>query len=529
MKNHAPASKLLLVTMSFLMICCVTLISCTQGPAKISVDSVQTENGLISGMTGADPEVMVFKGVPYAAPPVGDLRWKTPQPVESWEGVRECTAFGPNAMQAQPVPRGVYTKEFLIPAGDSISEDCLYLNVWTAAVSVNDKQPVIVYMHGGGFVEGSGSVPIYNGESMAKKGVVFVTINYRLGIFGFFAHPELTAESPDSTSGNYGILDQIAALQWGKNNIAAFGGDPDRVTIAGQSAGSMSVNALCASPLSRRLFHRMIAESGASVIYGIFGGSTDLKAAEENGLAVAEKVGAGSIEALRDMPAEEVMKLRTGMGSVIVDGYVITQPIPETFAKGEQTIVPLITGYNADDDLFSMPVTLEQYRANLDRQFGDNAQKVFELYPAENDEEATAAQKKLSRDNTFGIQNYAWARMQSETGEANAYLYFFARKVPADGEMAQYGAFHSGEITYAYDNHSMFDRPWTSSDYELADLMSSCWVNFAGTGNPNGEGLPEWPAFNKEDGITMYFDLESEAQKHPFYDALEFFYERSAK
>ena len=300
---------------------------------KISVDAVKTMNGMISGVPGNDPQVKIFKRIPFAAPPVGDLRWKEPQPSANWEGTRACDKFGPNAMQAKPVPRGVYTAEFLIPVDGQVSEDCLYLNVWTNAASVNDNKPVIVFMHGGGFTEGSGSVPIYDGEAMAKKGVVFVTINYRLGIFGFFAHPELTKESPHQASGNYGILDQIAALNWVKNNIAAFGGNPENVTIAGQSAGSMSVNVLAATPLAKGLFHRMIAESGANVLVGAFGGTDSLKSAESKGLELAKAAGAASLEALRQVPVGEMQKLLKGMGSVIVDGYVLTEPIPAIFAK----------------------------------------------------------------------------------------------------------------------------------------------------------------------------------------------------
>jgi len=237
---------------------------------KVSVNSIKTESGLISGISGQDANVMVFKGIPFAAPPLADLRWKEPQPVKSWNGVRKCDTFGPCAPQKRGIVFPPYTAEMMVPAEGAINEDCLYLNVWTAAKSTADKRPVIVFIHGGSFGGGSGSIAIYNGESMAAKGVVFVTINYRLGGFGFFAHPELTKESPHHASGNYGILDQIAALQWVKKNITAFGGNPDNVTIAGQSAGSMSVNVLDASPLAKGLFHRMIAESGAFVVKGSF-------------------------------------------------------------------------------------------------------------------------------------------------------------------------------------------------------------------------------------------------------------------
>jgi len=505
----------------------VLLWSCNLNSGKINVESVTTENGVISGIAGDNPEVMVFKGIPYAAPPVGNLRWKEPQPVINWEGVRKCDSFGPNAMQNKPVPRGVYVEEFLIPADGQISEDCLYLNVWTAAKNTDEKRPVIVYIHGGGFSEGSGSVPIYDGESMAAKGIVFVTINYRLGLFGFFAHPELTAESEHNASGNYAILDQIAALSWVKNNIAAFGGDPSNVTIAGQSAGSMSVNVLAATPLAKGLFAKMIAESGANVIAGAFGGVTDLLTAEQRGVELAKAFNAASIEELRMVSADSLQKKNTGMGSLIVDGYLLKKTIPQIFANKEETIVPLITGWNGDDALLSMPTTVKGYQDAVKQQYGADADSILKYYSATNDEEAAVAQKNLWRDSFFGVQNYAWACMQSDMNTAPVFVYYFERKVPEEGGAGQYGAFHSGEITYAYDNHSKFNRPWEQADYDLARLMSSYWVNFAKTGDPNGTELPEWPAFNKNSGMVMDFNVESKAVKQPYHGALEFLYKRA--
>lgn len=515
------------ILFSFLLIILFSSFLIDQNSEKITIGNVKTQNGLISGVPGTDPQVLVFKSIPFAEPPVGDLRWKEPQSVQNWQGVKECNSFGPNAMQNNPVSRGVYTTEFLIPADGKISEDCLYLNVWTTAKTTKEKRPVIVYIHGGGFSEGSGSVPIYDGESMAKKDVVFVTINYRLGIFGFFAHPELTRESTHKTSGNYGILDQIAALKWVKNNIVAFGGNPDNVTIAGQSAGAMSVNALSATPLSKGLFNKIIAESGASVVYGMFGGTDNLQKGEEKGVEIAKKIGAITLKELRNMSASEIQKAAKGMMMVIADGYVIPEPIPEIFAKGKQADVPLLTGWNADDALFSAPATLDSYREGLKKQFGSDVEKIMKVYPANNDDEATIAQKSLSRDMGFGIQNYAWARIQSEKGKSKSYLYFFERKIPEVGGATKYGAFHSGEITYAYDNHKMFNRPWEPADHELAKLMSSYWVNFATKGDPNGTGLPLWSSFNKNSGEVMSFNVKSAMVKHPSYDALEYFFQKA--
>lgn len=444
---------------------------------EININKLKTTDGYISGII-SDSGVKIFKGIPFAAPPVGNLRWKEPQPIKKWTGIRKCDTFGANPIQVAPVPFDVYTAEFLIPANEPISEDCLYLNVWTTANTTNEKQPVIVYIHGGAFIVGSGSVPIYDGEAMSKKGVVFVTINYRLGVLGFFAHPELTKESPHHSSGNYGLLDQVAALKWIKNNIANFGGDPNNVTIAGQSAGSISVNALDVSPLSKGLFHKMIAESGGNVMKGGFGSATTLDSAERKGMQFAEKAGASNLEALRKIDGGTLLNAFSGVGAVIVDGYMLTEPVSATFAKGKQYDMPLLTGFNADEEL------------------------------------------------DFGFQNFAWAVKQSEK-KSKAYLYYFARKVPEFGGTNKYGAFHSGEVSYAYDNLKFFNRPLTEADYQLARVMSACWVNFAKTGNPNGAALPAWPAFRKDSGEVMIFDAESKAAKHPQIDGLNNFYKRA--
>ena len=515
----------------FVLIVSITcsFVTLAQSPRSIKFEKVPTENGFISGAQSEDKKVMIFKGIPYAAPPVGERRWKEPQSVKNWNDVRKCETFGPNAMQGKPVPFAVYTEEFLIPAKEPIEEDCLYLNVWTGAQSVDEKRPVIVYIHGGAFISGSGSVPIYDGEAMARKGIVFVTINYRLGIFGFFSHPELTRESPHHASGNQGILDQLAALKWVKKNIAAFGGDPSNVTIAGQSAGAMSVNILDASPLGRGLFAKMIAESGANVVKGQFGGIMSLDTGEAKGLQIAKAAGAATLEELRNTPAEKLLPLYKGFGTVIVDGYVLPESIPSIFKNGKQADLPLLTGYNADDNFFPGPTNLTAYKENLKKQFGDDSDKVFQLYGANNDEEVKVAANNLSRDAGFGVQNYGWSRIQSDRAKAKVYLYFFSRKVPEFGGTNKFGAFHTGEVMYAYDNLKFLNRPLEPADFELAKLMSSYWVNFAKTGDPNGKGLPVWPAFNKDKGEAMTFDAASVATKHPFLAGLEFLYQRAIK
>jgi para-nitrobenzyl esterase len=456
------------------------------GGSRIDVRHVRTGSGVVAGEATGDGAVKIFRGVPFAAPPVGALRWKAPQPAPAWEGVRECTVPPPSAMQGKPAPFFCWSKEFLIPE-EPISEDCLYLNVWTPAQTGKDKLPVIVWIHGGGFTGGSGTVPLYDGEAMARKGVVFVTINYRVGVFGFLAHPELSAEAENGVSGNYGILDQIAALQWAQHNIAAFGGDPGRVTVAGQSAGAMSVNMLVVSPLAKGLFSRAIAQSG-----GMFGKNfaiSDLTTAEAAGKQLTGNLGA-SISDLRKLPADSLLKVR-GMFSVTIDNVVIP-PIAETFAQGKQNDVPLISGWNVDDGVsFAPPAGSEAFKQRLKMQYGDRAEQVLEAFPARTDEEAAQSQKLLS-SLSFGWNNYTWAKLQTETGKSKAYLYYFKRVPPGEPD---YGAFHSAEFGYALHTLSKWDRPFTDTDYRLEETMSSYWMNFAATGNPNGEELPAWPVF----------------------------------
>ncbi|MGH7237933.1 MAG: carboxylesterase/lipase family protein, partial [Candidatus Saccharimonadales bacterium] len=315
-----------------------------------NVETIRVEGGTISGVKSNTSEVVSYKGIPFAAPPVGELRWKAPQPIVPWHGVKKCDAFGPSPMQAKPVPFMVYTREFLIPQ-KPISEDCLYLNVWTKAHR-GEKRPVFVWIYGGGFTSGGTAVPIYDGEAMTKKGIIFVSVNYRVGVFGFLAHPDLTKESPNHASGNYGLLDQIAALTWVKKNIAAFGGDPDNVTIDGQSAGSMSVNCLVASPLAKGLFNKAIAESGSFLINNPLLKSNNLEGAEQQGVKLAAAVHAATLEELRRVPAEDLMKI-PGRYSPIVDGYVLPGPVSQIIAEGKENNVPLITGWNADESFVS--------------------------------------------------------------------------------------------------------------------------------------------------------------------------------
>jgi len=499
-----------------------TFIGLKQG----GLDIVQTASGLVSGLKNNTGDVVSFKGIPYAAAPIGDLRWKAPQPAKPWQGILVADKFGASPIQGKPVPFGVYTSEFLIPE-TPIDEDCLYLNVWTNAKTKQDKRPVLVWIYGGGFSSGGSGVPIYDGEAMAKKGVIFVSINYRVGILGFFAHPDLTNESPNHSSGNYGLLDQIAALKWVKQNIEAFGGDPDNITIAGQSAGSMSVNALVASPLAKGLFAKAISESGSFLLSNSQLNSTTLKVAEEQGRKLAE-ANSLTLNQLREMTAEAVQKLQ-GRFSVITDGYVLPQPVSRIFAEGKQNQVPVITGWNADDSFASGVQKKEDFVKQAQEQYGANAAEFLKYYPANTDEEAGASDSKVSRDLRFALSGYKWGAVQSLQAKNPIYLYYFERKVPATPAFEKYGAFHTAEVPYVLNTLKFLNRPLLPVDYELAELMSSYWTNFAKTGNPNGEGLPLWPVYKPDESIVMIFNEHSMAGVLPGKGGLDFLLQRAEK
>lgn len=501
----------------------IMLAACSSAPKGrslkvIDLNAVKTEAGLVSGVRGGDGTVSIFKGIPFAAPPVGDLRWKAPAPVAHWEGVRKCDVFPPSAMQSKPTPFAMWSKEFMAPE-EPLSEDCLYLNLWTAAKTVEDKRPVIVWIHGGAFTSGSGSVPLYDGEEMAKKGVVFITINYRLGILGFLAHPELSLESPGKVSGNYGILDQIAALQWVKKNVAAFGGDPGRVTIAGQSAGSFSVNALVISPLAKGLFHRAIAQSGSMFSSDRLGGSglTDM---EQQGVALLKKLNVSGIAELRTKPATELIRAGAFLG-LTIDNHVLVNPV-DAYAAGRQNDVPLLTGWNAGDNLsFAPPLKAADFIANAEKKYGEQAVEFLNLFPASTDEEAKNSQEVLGML-SFGGTNYTWATVQCTSGKSPVYLYYFSHVPPG---LPNYGAFHSAEFGYALKTLKYWDRPFTAYDHQLSETMSSFWVNFAGSGNPNGKGLPEWAVFDTGNPRVMEFGDKTEVISLPFQSQLKFLHQ----
>jgi para-nitrobenzyl esterase len=473
---------------------------------------VTTNSGAVSGIVKEG--VQVFKGIPFAAPPVGELRWKAPQPVAPWKGVKQCIAFGPSPVQAPPVPFMCWSEEYLIPK-EPISEDCLYLNVWAPKKSTT-KKAVLVYIYGGGFRSGGSGCDIYDGTAMAKKDIVFVSINYRVGVFGFLAHPELTKESDHHVSGNYAILDMVTALKWVKDNIASFGGDPSRVTIAGQSAGAFAVNFLAASPLTKGLIHGAIAESGASILPSSIRPAMHLQQAEQVGVEFANSLGCNSIQALRNKSANEILNANPGMVGPFEDGYVVPSSMMQTYLKNQQNDIPTLLGWNLDDKVSGPPMPANKYAESIQKQFGVHAEKVLNMYPASDDATAAISQGELSRDQTFGIQGYTWASLQSEKGKSPVYVYNFNRKLPASTPANDFGAFHTGEVPYAYNNlHTVHNRPFTKADYDLADQMSSYWANFAKTGNPNGSNLMEWPKYNKATKQVMEFNATNKVEKLP--------------
>lgn len=454
-------------------------------------DPVRVEQGQLSGTTGKNPEVRVYKGIPFAAPPVGDLRWKPPQPAATWQGVREAKEYGSACWQTQYPGNSIYQAKL-----PPLSEDCLTLNVWTAAKSAKDKLPVMVWIHGGGFTRGSGTSAGYDGESFAHKGVVLVTINYRLGIFGFMAHPALTAESKHHASGNYAILDQIAALEWVKKNIAAFGGDPNCVTIFGESAGSWAVNVLMATPLAKGLFHRVIGESG-----GQFSPMKTLAEAEKSGDRFAAGLGItqDALKNLRAKSPEDLIKSSdTPTASPDVDGWVLPEEINAIFAGGKQNDVPLIVGFNADEGTTLAPQLAQTTAATFNKRiqdlYGSSAAEFVKVYPGGTDSEAAASSFAAYRDQVFGWQMRTWARLATKTGHHAAYLYLFSHHPPGpQGEKLR--AFHASEIPYVFGNF-FWPFPYEEADHKLSDVVSTYWVNFAKTGDPNGAGLAQWPAYN---------------------------------
>lgn len=484
-------------------------ISHAQQPSPIKV-----EGGLIQGTT--EDGLTVYKGVPFAAPPVGNLRWKAPQPVQKWDGIKQTIKFAPAAMQSGTTPSGK-------------SEDCLYLNVWTPAKSANDKFPVLVYIYGGGFSGGSTSEAWISGEKLAKKGVLLVTIAYRVNQIGFLALPELSAENENHVSGNYGLLDQIAALKWIKNNIAAFGGDPNKVTIFGESAGAISVSMLCASPLAKGLFQGAMSESGSS--FGPTRPTTypgenmkTLKQAEEDGKSFLQKAGVKTIDELRKIDAD---KLPTGFGMPggwpIVDGYVIPDDQYKLYEAGKYNDIPVLIGYNSDEGAsFNFVRSGEEHIASVKTRYGKFADALLKAYPLDSGK-ITKTARDLSRDAAFGWGTWSWARLQSRTGKSKVFLYYFDQHpdYPKDSPKYGSGSPHAQEVSYVFQHLDSSNPDITKADYDISEAMATYWTNFAKYGTPNGKGMPQWPAFSDAKPQLMYFNKTPKLGPVPSAESLK--------
>ncbi len=476
-------------------------------------DLVKVETGQLKGTPSAG--VVAFKGIPYAAPPVGDLRWKAPKPAPRWKGVRAATEFGARCMQAS-----IYSDMQFHDSGPS--EDCLYLNVWTPAPSAKAHLPVMVWVYGGGFGAGATSEGRQNGQNLAKKGVVVVSMNYRLNVFGFFATAELAKESDRNAAGNYGLLDQVAALEWVHKNISSFGGDPANVTIFGESAGSFSVSALMAAPLAQGLFHRAIGESGA--YFSTTLPLESLAASEATGTKFAESIGAHSLADLRAKPAAALMDAAAKQKEIWfapnIDGYFLPQSVRDIYAAGKQSHVALLAGWNHDEggagSIFEKdPQTAANFAAYAQKHYGDKSADFLKLYPAATDEQAVRSAQDLSGDQFIAFSTWKWLEMQGATGGSTLYRYQFddappaPLKPPADGE-GPHGAYHSAEIEFVFGALASKDLPWRPEDKALSDQMSTYWSNFAKTGDPNGPGLPKWPAYTAQAGYpVMHLDATS--------------------
>jgi para-nitrobenzyl esterase len=463
---------------------------------------VKVEGGPVEGI--AADNLTVYKGIPFAAPPVGELRWRPPQPAAKWEGVRKADQFAPGCMQSMggPPPSGA-------------SEDCLYLNVWTPAKSPKDRVPVLVWIYGGGFNAGATSIPVHSGEKLARRGVVLVTIAYRVGVFGFYAHPELSAESPRHVSGNYGLLDMIAGLQWIQRNIAAFGGDPKRVTIFGESAGGIAVSMLCASPLAKGLFQGAISQSGGS--FGPVGHTPSpgenmrpVADAEASGVEFAKAAGASSLKELRALPAEKLLEAgrrQRGMAWPIVDGWVIPDDQYRLYEARRFNDTPILVGYNSDEGAsFTAARTPDDYIAGVPKRYGPFADRLLKAYPTAADAVSKSA-RDLARDSAFGWHTWVWSRLQSRYGKGKVYYYYFDQhpEYPVGSPKAGYGSPHGTDVPYVFEHLDDTHHPATSDDQRISDAMAAYWTNFAKYGDPNGKGVPSWPAFSDENTVVMYF------------------------
>jgi len=481
---------------------------------------IKTDHGKVRGAFTTDNQVRAFKGIPYAAPPVGDLRWQPPQPAAKWKGVRDATEFGHRCMQPS-----VYKDMIFHDPGPS--EDCLTLNVWTPANAKKGSLPVMVWIYGGGFFAGATSEARQDGQFLAHRNVVIVSMNYRLGIFGFFVHPELAAESPHHASGNYGLMDQGAALAWVQKNIANFGGDPKNVTIFGESAGSFSVSTLMASPITRNLFQKAIGESGGAFESGGLPYESREQREQQDVKFAQSAFGTSKLSDLRALPADLLVKksIEKNPGvrvhfSPDVDGWFLPEPVPDIYAAGKQAHIPLLAGWNADEARAEViyarpPVTAASFTAEAQELFGAAAPEFLKLYPANTDAEAVRSAGDFASDKFIIYSTWRWLEAQVNTGDAPVYRYRLDLDPPTDKYHPDHiGVFHSDDIEYVFGTlDSRQEAHWRPEDRALSNEIGEYWTNFARTGNPNSDGLPDWPAYNAADGWqVMHLNAVSQAR-----------------
>lgn len=485
--------------------------------------TVRINSGLVEGIV--EDGITVYKGVPFAAPPVGDLRWRAPQPVDEWEGILKADTYAPACPQINVPGTGYDTYGF--------SEDCLYLNIWKPNDVAAEKMPVLVWIYGGGFYIGTTSASLTTGEQLARKGLVVVNIAYRIGPLGFLSHPELTSESENHVSGNYGLLDQIAALRWIRDNIEAFGGDPGNVTIFGESAGGQSVSMLAASPLAKGLFHKAICMSGGSFFPASQKKDPEnyiqlLKGAETAGVEFGKRMGANSIEELRKAEPQKLLSdPTTALGGFwpVVDGYVITDDQYRLYNSGTYNDVPVLIGYTSDEGtLFTIQTNPSEYAETIRQRFGPFADKILNLYPAGTDSVSGRSHAELFRDLSFGWSAYTWAGLQTKTGKSPVYVYYFDQKQPPSPItflLKSNGAYHGSDCAYVFGH--LDQNPsikYSEADSRLSQVIMDYWTNFARYGDPNGEVLPQWPAYAGEKPTVMYLKSDLKPGLYPNLDKI---------
>jgi para-nitrobenzyl esterase len=478
--------------------------------SSVDATQVKTEGGLVEGTV--QDGIATYKGVPFAAPPVGDLRWRAPQPAASWSGVKKADQFAPACPQDESI--NAFLGFPVLP----LSEDCLYLNIWTPAKSPSEHLPVMVWIYGGAFSGGATAFPTYDGANLAHKGVIVVSIAYRVGPFGFLAHPDLDKESSAHASGTYGLMDQIAGLKWVKANIASFGGDPGNVTIFGESAGGIAVSMLAASAKAKGLFQRAISESGGSFAptkqTGKEGGTTvpSLALAETQGTEFVAKLGAKSIAEARKVSFNDILKA-VGPGLArfwpALDGDVLVDDQYRMYQAGNYNDVPVLIGTNSDEgSMFVRTSSVATFTGEIRAGYGDHADKILAAYPSADDKEALKSDRNVFRDTAFAWHTWAWARLQAQTGKSKVFVYYFTHRPPFP-DMPMFkdvGASHGAEIAYVFGNAPTMGPPWTAADRKVSADMQTYWTNFARTGDPNGSGTPAWPAFAGSSPQVMQLD-----------------------